>query len=93
MTILEPSFTLKRFDMSETNDKTDNRTAIGNAAIKMFSIKGIHGTSMQDISKEAELSIGTIYHYFKSKDELCEDIFTNKYAEYKTGLAAELKKK
>jgi AcrR family transcriptional regulator len=78
--------------MSELKDKADNKKTIENAAIKVFAIKGIHGASMQDISKEAGLSIGTIYHYFKSKEELCEDIFATKQNKFREGLYKELLK-
>lgn len=33
---------------------------------------GLHNLSMQKIAKEAQISAGTIYIYFKSKDELLE---------------------
>jgi AcrR family transcriptional regulator len=40
------------------------------AARKVFSGKGFTKTTMEDIAREAELSPGTIYLYFKNKDEL-----------------------
>ncbi len=40
------------------------------AAKRVFSIKGFSKTTMEDIAKEAELSPGTLYLYFKNKDEL-----------------------
>jgi AcrR family transcriptional regulator len=40
------------------------------AAKRVFSIKGFNKTTMEDIAKEAELSPGTLYLYFKNKDEL-----------------------
>jgi len=40
------------------------------AAKKVFSSKGFTGATMEDIAREAELSSGTIYLYFSSKDEL-----------------------
>lgn len=38
--------------------------------LKLVAQFGFHGTSMSLISKESNVAIGTIYHYFKSKDEL-----------------------
>lgn len=38
--------------------------------LKLVFENGFHGTSMSMISKESGVAIGTIYHYFKSKDEL-----------------------
>ena len=40
------------------------------AAKRVFSDKGFNKSTMEDIAKEAELSPGTLYLYFKNKDEL-----------------------
>lgn len=40
------------------------------AAKRVFSEKGLNKATMEDIAKEAELSPGTLYLYFKNKDEL-----------------------
>lgn len=44
------------------------------AARRVFSFKGFSKATMEDIAKEAELSPGTIYLYFKNKDELCASL-------------------
>lgn len=41
-----------------------------NAAMLIFSEKGLHQATMADIAQEAGLSKGTVYLYFKDKDEL-----------------------
>ena len=40
------------------------------AAKRVFTDKGFSKATMEDIAKEAELSPGTLYLYFKNKDEL-----------------------
>lgn len=40
------------------------------AAKKLFAAKGFSRATIEDIAKEAELSPGTLYLYFKNKDEL-----------------------
>jgi AcrR family transcriptional regulator len=40
------------------------------AAKRVFSERGFSRTTMEDIAREAELSPGTLYLYFKNKDEL-----------------------
>ena len=40
------------------------------AACECFIEKGFHKATMQDVAKAANLSIGAIYNYFKSKDEI-----------------------
>ena len=40
------------------------------AAKRIFKEKGFGGATMEDIAKEAELSPGTLYLYFKNKEDL-----------------------
>lgn len=51
-------------------EKERRRQQIMVAAKRVFSVNGFNRTTMEDIAKEAELSPGTIYLYFKNKDEL-----------------------
>ena len=51
-------------------EKERRRQQIIVAAKRVFSVKGFSKATMEDIAKEAELSPGTIYLYFKNKDEL-----------------------
>ncbi|MFZ1987336.1 MAG: TetR/AcrR family transcriptional regulator [Desulfatitalea sp.] len=44
------------------------------AAKRVFSLKGFGRATMEDIANEAELSPGTLYLYFKSKDDLCASL-------------------
>lgn len=48
------------------------RQQIVDAAVACFARSGIHGTSLDDIRKEADLSRGAVYHYFKSKEDIIE---------------------
>jgi AcrR family transcriptional regulator len=50
------------------------------AAWKCFSRKGFHSTSMADVIKEAGLSAGAVYLYFKSKDEIIVAVGTQVFA-------------
>lgn len=61
----------------EQNEKIreEARNRIINAAIKLFSLKGYHGTSISDIAKEAQISKGLAYNYFESKQDLLRAIF------------------
>ena len=45
------------------------------AAKRVFSNRGFNKATMEDIAKEAELSPGTLYLYFKNKDELYASLF------------------
>jgi AcrR family transcriptional regulator len=51
-------------------EKDFRRRQIQDSAKKMFLLNGFRSTTMEEIANEAELSVGAIYQYFKSKDEL-----------------------
>jgi TetR/AcrR family transcriptional regulator, transcriptional repressor of aconitase len=51
------------------------------ASWRCFSRRGIHSTSMEDIIREANLSSGAVYLYYKSKDELCLAAFSSAFQE------------
>ena len=51
-------------------EKERRRQQIMVAAKRVFSDKGFNKTTMEDIAQEAELSPGTLYLYFKNKEEL-----------------------
>ncbi|MGN6711619.1 TetR/AcrR family transcriptional regulator [Anaerocolumna jejuensis] len=62
----------------ETQERKDvKRQFILDTAAKVFSQKGYHYTSVKDIVEEANISIGSFYFYFKSKEELFEELFVN----------------
>jgi AcrR family transcriptional regulator len=46
------------------------RQQIMDAAAVCFARNGFHATSMQDVIAQAGLSVGAVYRYFKSKDDL-----------------------
>ena len=50
------------------------------AAWKCFSRNGFHSTSMADVIKEAGLSAGAVYLYFKSKDEIIVAVASQVFA-------------
>jgi len=51
-------------------EKARRREDILNAAKKLFLERSFRGTTIEAIAQECELSTGTIYLYFKSKDDL-----------------------
>jgi AcrR family transcriptional regulator len=48
----------------------DKRDSIINAALKLFVDNGFHGTATGKIAQEAGVANGTLFQYFKTKDEL-----------------------
>jgi len=51
-------------------EKEQRRNAIVDAAEKIFFSKGLDKSTMDEVAEEAELSKGTLYLYFKNKEEL-----------------------
>ena len=46
------------------------RSRIQSAALDLFDREGFENVSVEEIAQTAGCSVGNIYHYFKSKDEL-----------------------
>lgn len=53
----------------------DKRTAIMEAALKLFTERGFHGTSTAQISKEAGVATGTLFNYFPTKEDLINSLY------------------
>ena len=51
-------------------EKEARREAILEAAERIFSDKGFHGATLDAIAAEAELAKGTLYNYYKDKQDL-----------------------
>lgn len=51
------------------------REAILRAAIEVFAEKGFFNSKVADVAREAGIADGTVYLYFKSKDEILHSIF------------------
>ena len=55
-------------------NKEVKREQIMNAALKLFAKNGFYTTTIPDIAKKLNMSVGNIYNYFKSKDILAQEI-------------------
>ena len=55
-------------------EKLRQRREMLTAAIKLFSERGYHSVSMQEIAKKSEFAIGTLYKFFKNKEDLYKSI-------------------
>lgn len=61
---------------------TDKREAILRAATKVFAGRGYFNSKVSDIAGAAGIADGTVYLYFKSKDEILHSIFDRAMAEF-----------
>ena len=56
------------------------RLELANAAMRCFQDKGYHATSIPDICREADVSIGTLYKHFDSKRDMWMASFEDRMA-------------
>ncbi|MDQ3713236.1 MAG: TetR family transcriptional regulator [Acidobacteriota bacterium] len=76
---------MPRFDSSIGQARAvvaDKREAILRAAIKVFAQKGYFNSKVADIAKEAGIADGTVYLYFKSKEEILHSVFDRAMEEF-----------
>lgn len=55
--------------------KDAKRTAMMQAAVRVFADKGYHAATVRDIVNEADVAIGTFYFYFPDKETLFVHLF------------------
>ena len=58
----------------------DKRRQILDAAIRVFARQGFHATRVSDIADEAGVAYGLVYHYFSSKDEVLNELFSQRWS-------------
>lgn len=73
----------------KSEDKSDKRTLILDAAMKTFVKRGYPDTRVSEIAAEAKVAEGTLYNYFPSKEEILLALFDEKWG----GIIDEIKKK
>jgi len=57
------------------NQQTDKRSAILQATLESIAEHGFHGTPTSMIAERAGVGVGTIYRYFRDKDELIHVLY------------------
>ncbi len=55
----------------------EKKSVIESAAKELFIKQGFHATSMRDIAKTADVSIGNLYNYYATKEQIFESIIGN----------------
>src|SRR5438477_3665793 len=60
----------------------DRSQNIIEAAVRVFARKGYYNSRVSDIAREAGIAAGTIYLYFKTKDDILVTLFRDKMAEF-----------
>jgi len=58
----------------------DRRRQILDAAIRVFARQGFHACRVSDIAREAGVAYGLVYHYFNSKEQVLNELFTERWS-------------
>src|SRR6266498_4378321 len=66
---------------SSRNGSADKRATILRAATRVFARNGYFNSKVADIARAADVADGTVYLYFKSKEEILHSIFDQNMAE------------
>ena len=57
----------------------EKRRLILDAAVRVFARQGFHACRVSDIADEAGVAYGLLYHYFRSKDEVLDTLFLERW--------------
>jgi AcrR family transcriptional regulator len=57
----------------------EKRRVILDAAVQVFARQGFHACRVSDIADEAGVAYGLVYHYFRSKDEVLDTLFLERW--------------
>jgi len=66
--------------MASRAPAVDRRRQILDAAIRVFARQGYHDCRVSDIADEADVAYGLVYHYFKSKDQVLNELFVERWS-------------
>jgi TetR/AcrR family fatty acid metabolism transcriptional regulator len=72
-------------------DENKHRTIL-KAAVKIFAEKGFYNSRVSEIAKEANVADGTIYIYFKNKDDILISLFEEEFGQIVENMRKELEK-
>ncbi len=70
----------------------NKRQKIIKAAVKVFAEKGFYNSRVSEIAREANVADGTIYLYFKNKDDVLISLFEEEFGQIVENMRKELEK-
>ena len=76
--------------MSRKNQTSELKARVMEAALCHFSEVGIELTSVSNILKDAECSVGSLYHHFGNKEGIAEALFIDGVNQFNSRLLATL---
>ena len=74
---------MKEIDISrKEKERLWRRRHMLSSALELFAEKGYHNISMHKIAKKAEFAIGTLYKFFRNKEDLYKALVTEMATDY-----------
>ena len=67
-------------------EKLRQREEILAVALELFSSRGYHNVSMHEVAEKAEFAVGTLYKFFKNKDDLYRDLIHETFGKFEAAL-------
>jgi TetR/AcrR family transcriptional regulator, fatty acid metabolism regulator protein len=65
---------------ARADGEVDKRRQILDAAVRVFARQGFHATRVSDIADEAGVAYGLVYHYFSSKEQVMNELFSERWS-------------
>lgn len=78
---LQPQFIHMGISDRKLKEKEELKSLILQAAKKLFLEKGIEKTTIRNIANEIEYSVGTVYVYYKDKNDILHDLHTQGFSQ------------
>ncbi len=66
------------------------KSTIYKAAMQLMDKKGFNNTTIEEIIKKAKVSVGTFYLYYKSKDDIFQDVYHKADSYFKNEVSGQL---
>ena len=76
--------------MSRQNRTSELKNRVMQVALTHFAKAGIERTNVGDILKDAQCSVGSLYHHFGNKEGIAEALFIEGIRQFNSGLLAAL---
>lgn len=67
--------------------QSDKRSRLVESAKQLFHEQGVHTTTLADVAGRADVPLGNVYYYFKTKDDLVSAVVDGRTAEIRGFLA------
>jgi TetR/AcrR family transcriptional regulator, transcriptional repressor for nem operon len=88
MTVSEVTDAMAEDRGSRAQERPAKRDRLVDAAAQMFYEQGVERTTIADIATAADVPLGNVYYYFKTKDDIVDAVVSARIAEIEATYAA-----